>query len=97
MPLRTTWILSVLAVIMALAFVKVMFDMNANMARMTDYVGALSKDVGAMKENMQSMSADIGLMQESMQRMESHMQSMGSAVEQGGKMFQQWDPSKMMR
>ncbi len=78
------------AALVALVFVKLMYDMSANMARMTDHVGAMSRDVAAMKLSMDTMSNNMAQMRESMQRM-------GGAVEQGGKVFQQWDPTKMLR
>ena len=88
------WIGLVLA---GLLMAKLMFDMNANMARMTGYVGTLSQDVAAMRTHMEQMSEDMTKMRESMQHMDANIQSMGGAVKQGGKMFQQWNPTEMMR
>jgi len=85
------------AACVALVLVKLMYDMNVNMARMTDYVGVLSRDVAAMRTNMEQMSGDMTKMRESMQRMDANIQSMGGAVKQGGKLFQQWNPKEMMR
>jgi hypothetical protein len=82
---------------LALVLVKLMYDMNVNMARMTDYVGVLSRDVAAMRTNMEQMSGDMTKMRESMQRMDANIQGMGSTVKQGGKLFQQWNPTEMMR
>ena len=81
----------------ALVFVKLMYDMSANMARMTDYVGSLSQDVAAMRVSMERMTEDMAKMGVSMQRMDANIQNMGSAVQQGGKVFQQWNPTELMR
>jgi hypothetical protein len=32
-----------------------------------------------------------------MQQMDKNIQGMGNAVQQGGKMFQQWNPTELMR
>ena len=83
--------------IILLLFVKLMYDMSANMARMTEYVGALAGDVSAMKASMDDMAEDMSKMSQSMQRIDASFQGMGSAAEQGGKIFKQWDPTQMMR
>jgi len=83
--------------ILALVFVKFMYDMSSNMARMTQHVGSLAQDVSEMQVSVQSMSGDMAQMRESIERMDSHIQSMGNAVEQGGKVFRQWDPTRMMQ
>jgi hypothetical protein len=46
---------------------------------------------------MQGMAGDMAQMRESMQSMDAHIQGMGNAVEQGGKVFQQWDPRSIMK
>ncbi len=76
--------------IIALVFMKLMYDMTTNMARMTDYVGSLSEDVSAMRTSMETMSV-------SMQRMDRNIQAMGGAVKKGSETFKQWDPTQMMR
>jgi methyl-accepting chemotaxis protein len=85
------------AACVALVFVKLMYDMNANMARMTGYVGSLSQDVAAMRVSMERMTEDMAKMGASMQSMDANMKNMGSAVQQGGKLFKQWNPTEMMR
>jgi hypothetical protein len=85
------------AACMALVFVKLMYDMSANMARMTGYVGTLSEDVAAMQVSVERMSEDMASMSASMQQMDKNIQGMGNAVQQGGKMFQQWNPTELMR
>jgi methyl-accepting chemotaxis protein len=85
------------ALIIALLFVKLMYDMSANMTQMTAHVGSLSQDVSDMRASVQRMSDDMAKMRESVQRMDANIQNMGSAVEQGGKMFQQWNPAEIMR
>ena len=82
---------------LALVFVKLMYDMNVSMARMTGHVGTLARDVSAMRVSMEDMSAQMQQMHLSMQRMDANIQGMTGAVEQGGKMFKQWDPTQMMR
>jgi hypothetical protein len=81
----------------ALVFVKLMYDMSANMARMTGYVGSLSQDVAAMRVSMGQMTEDMAKMRASMTHMDENIQNMGSAAQQGGKLFQQWNPNEMMR
>ena len=90
-------VLLICAGVVALVFVKLMYDMSSNMARMTGYVGTLAKDVSEMKVSMQGMAVDMAQMRESMQKMDANIQGMGNAVEQGGKVFQQWDPRSIMK
>jgi hypothetical protein len=84
-------------VLVALLFVKLMYDMSTNMAQMTGYVGSLSRDVSAMKVSMDKMSGDMAKMRETMEHMDTTIQGMGSPAKQGGKLFQQWNPGEMMR
>ncbi|MEN8177885.1 MAG: hypothetical protein ABFS39_04630 [Pseudomonadota bacterium] len=90
-------IMLICAGIVALVFVKLMYDMSTNMVRMTDHVGSLAKDVSAMNVSMNGIAEDMAQMRESMQRMDANIQEMGNAVKQGGKVFQQWDPARMMQ
>jgi methyl-accepting chemotaxis protein len=83
--------------IIVLVCVKFMYDMGANMARMTDHVGSLARDVSEMKSSMDGMAEDMAKMSESMQRIDVNIHGMGNAVQQGGKVFQQWDPARMMQ
>ncbi len=83
--------------LVTLLFVKLMYDMSANMAQMTGYVGSLSRDVSVMRVSMEQMSDDMAKMRETMQRMDANIQGMGSAVKQGGKLFEQWNPNQIMR
>ena len=83
--------------IIALVFVKLMYDMSTNMARMTEHVGVLAKDVTAMQVSVADMSANMQQMGLYMQSIDANIKGMGSAVEQGGKVFKQWDPTQMMR
>jgi hypothetical protein len=85
------------AACLALVFVKLMYDMSANMAKMTGYVGTLSQDVATMRVIMERMTEDMAGMRESMQRMDANIHAMGNTVKQGGKMFQQWNPTEIMR
>jgi methyl-accepting chemotaxis protein len=87
----------VCAAAIALLFVKLMYDMSANMAQMTNHVGSLSRDVSAMKNSMDSMSADMSKMSESVQRMDSNIQAMGDTFGKSTKTLQQWDPTQIMR
>ncbi|MGD8587335.1 MAG: hypothetical protein PVG22_00750 [Chromatiales bacterium] len=85
------------AACMALVFVKLMYDMSTNMAKMTGYVGTLSQDVSAMRVSIERMTDEMETMGQSIQRMDANIHSMGNAVKQGGKMFQQWNPKEIMR
>ena len=98
MNTKSVQIVSLLcAGIVLLLFVKMMHDMSANMAQMTEYVGSLANDVSAMKSSMDGMAEDMSKMSQSMQRIDASFQGMGTAAEQGGKIFKQWDPTQMMR
>lgn len=83
-------VLLLAAGIIALVFVKLMYDMNSNMAKMTDYVGSLTKDVSTMRASMEEMNT-------SMKSIDKNIHAMGGAVEQGSQTFKQWNPAQMMR
>jgi hypothetical protein len=83
-------LLFVCAGIIALLFVKLMFDMSRSMSEMTGYVGAISQDVSEMQKSMDSMN-------ESMLRMEKSIHGLGQAFSQGSKQFQQMNPTGMMQ
>jgi methyl-accepting chemotaxis protein len=99
------------AAVIAMIFVKLMYDMNASVSEMAGHVGSLSRDVSAMKgsmedmstnmnkmrESMESMSGNMGKMSESMQRIDTSIQNVGSPVSQGAEQLQQWNPARMMR
>ncbi len=97
--IKNSWQIAILigAGIIFLLCVKLMYDMGSNMARMTDHVGSLARDVSDMKTSMNGMAEDMSQMRKSMQRIDANIQNMGSAVEKGGKVFQQWDPTQMMQ
>jgi methyl-accepting chemotaxis protein len=76
--------------VIALLFVKLMFDMSRSMSEMTGYVGAISQDVSEMQNSMLTMN-------ESMQRMEKSIHGLGQAFGQGSKQFQQMNPAGMMQ
>jgi methyl-accepting chemotaxis protein len=80
----------VCAGVIALLFVKLMFDMSRSMSEMTGYVGAISQDVSEMQNSMLTMN-------ESMQRMEKSIHGLGQAFGQGSKQFQQMNPAGMMQ
>jgi hypothetical protein len=83
-------LLFVCAGVIALLFVKLMFDMSRTMREMTGYVGAISQDVSEMQNSMHTMN-------ESMLRMEKSIHGLGQAFSQGSKQFQQMNPSGMMQ
>jgi len=83
-------LLLVCAGVIALLFVKLMFDMSRSMSEMTGYVGAISQDVSEMQNSMQTMN-------ESMLRMEKSIHGLGQAFSQGSKQFQQMNPAGMMQ
>jgi methyl-accepting chemotaxis protein len=83
-------LLFVCAGVIALLFVKLMFDMSRSMSEMTGYVGAISQDVSEMQNSMDSMN-------ESMLRMEKSIHGLGQAFNQGSKQFQQMNPAGMMQ
>ena len=76
--------------IIALLFVKLMFDMSSSMREMTGYVGAMSQDVSEMQNNMHTMN-------ESLLRMEKSIHELGQTFGQGSKQFQQMNPAGMMQ
>ena len=80
----------VCAGVIALLFVKLMFDMSRSMSEMTGYVGAISQDVSEMQNSMD-------IMNESMLRMEKSIHGLGQAFSQGSKQFQQMNPAGMMQ
>ena len=83
-------LLFVAATVIALLFVKLMFDMNRSMSEMTAHVGAMSHAVGEMNESMRTIN-------ESMLRMETSINAMSRAFSQGSEQLQQWNPSGMMQ
>ena len=83
-------LLFVCAGVIALLFVKLMFDMSSSMSEMTRYVGAISQDVSEMQNSMDSMN-------ESMLRMEQSIHGLGQTFSQGSKQFQQMNPAGMMQ
>jgi len=83
-------LLFVCAGVIALFFVKLMFDMSRSMDEMTTYVGAISQDVSEMQNSMHTMN-------ESMLRMEKSIHGLGQAFSQGSKQFQQMNPAGMMQ
>ena len=76
--------------IIALLFVKLMFDISSSMREMTGYVGAMSQDVREMQNTMHTMN-------DSMLRMEKSIHGLGQAFSQGSKQFQQMNPAGMMQ
>ena len=78
------------AIVIALLFLKLIFDMNKSMSQMTDHVGSISRDVSELQ-------ADVHSMNESMQRMERSISGMGQAFSQGSQQFQQMNPAGMMQ
>jgi hypothetical protein len=80
----------VAAGIVALIFVKLMFDMSNSMTEMTGYIRSLSEDVSAMQNDMQVMN-------QSMIRMEQSIAGFGRAFTPAGQQFQQLNPADMMQ
>jgi hypothetical protein len=76
--------------VIALLFLKLMFDMSRSMSEMTAYVGAMSQDVREMQNSMRTMN-------DSMLRMEQSVHALGQAFSQGTKQFQQMNPAGMMQ
>jgi hypothetical protein len=83
-------LLFVCAGVIALLFVKLMFDMSRSMSEMTGYVGSISQDVSEMQNNMHTMN-------ESILRMEKSIHGLGQTFSQGSKQFQQMNPAGMMQ
>ena len=83
-------LLFVCAGVIALLFVKLMFDISRSMSEMTEYVGAISQDVSEMQNSMHTMN-------ESMLRMEKSIHGLGQTFGQGSKQFQQMNPAGMMQ
>ena len=90
-------IVIVAAALVALVFVKLMYDMSTAMTEMTSYVGSLSRDVTGMKAGVDQMAANVADMNQSIQRIEGSMRGMGQAITRGSDQFQQWNPAEMMR
>ncbi len=78
------------AVVMALVFVKLMYDMTRSMERMTGHVATMAQDVRSMQENMRSMNG-------AMQRMERSINGLGRVFNQGSEQLQQMNPAGIMQ
>lgn len=78
------------AAVIALLFLKLMFDMSRSMSEMTGYVGTMSQDVREMQHSIRTMN-------DSMLRMEQTIQVLGQAFSQGSKQFQQMNPAGIMQ
>jgi hypothetical protein len=76
--------------IIALLFVKLMFDMSRSMSEMTGYVGTMSQDVREIQNSIRTMN-------DSLLRMEKSVHGLGQAFNQGSKQFQQMNPAGMMQ
>jgi tetrahydromethanopterin S-methyltransferase subunit B len=76
--------------VMALIFVKLMFDMSDSMEEMTGSISAIAHDVSEMQRDMRSMN-------ESMQRMERSIHGFGKAFSPAAQPFQQMQPTDMMQ
>ncbi len=76
--------------VIALLFLKLMFDMSKSMSEMTEHVGAISQDVSEMQDSVNNMNV-------SMQRMEKSIHSLGKAFSQGSQQLQQMNPAGMMQ
>jgi uncharacterized protein YoxC len=88
------------AALVALVFVKLMYDMSRNMTEMNGHIGSLSRDVAAMNVSVEMMANNVAYMSQSMLRIEVNMQEMGQAITQGSEQFQkfqQWSPAEMIR
>ena len=72
------------------SFCKLMFDMNRSMSEMTEYVGAISRDVSEMQNSMQTMN-------DSLLRMEKTIHDLGKAFIHGSKQIQQMNPAGMLQ
>jgi hypothetical protein len=83
-------LLLVCAGVIALLFVKLMYDISRSMVEMTAYVGEITQDVSDMQQTMQTMN-------ESMWRMEKSIHGLGQTFNQGSKQFQQMNPAGMMQ
>lgn len=80
----------VAAGIVALIFVKLMFDMSNSMTEMTGYIRSLSEDVSAMQK-------DMHVMNQSIIRMEKSIEGFGRAFTPASQQFQQLNPADMMQ
>ncbi len=87
-PTQTLLILA--AGVIALLFLKLMFDMSKSMSEMTEHVGAISQDVSEMQDSVNKMT-------ESMRRMEESIQGLGQTFSQGSEQLQQMNPAGMMQ
>lgn len=76
--------------VIALLFLKLMFDMSRSMSEMTGHVATLSQDVREMQNSMRTMN-------DSMLRMEQSMRILGQAFSQGSKQIQQMNPTGIMQ
>ena len=86
--LRT--LMFICAGVIALLFLKLMYDMSSSMNEMTGHVAAISRDVGEMQNSMRSMN-------ESMIHMEKSIHGVGQTFGQGSKQFQQMNPTGVMQ
>ncbi|MGB5472466.1 MAG: hypothetical protein WBQ78_03190 [Gammaproteobacteria bacterium] len=91
MTSKPTQTLLILATgVIALLFLKLMFDMSKSMGEMTEHVGAISQDVSEMQDSVRNMN-------ESMQRMEQSIRGLGQTFSQGSQQLQKMNPAGMMQ
>ena len=76
--------------VIALVFVKLMFDMSNSMNEMASHVGTMSQNVSEMQHSLH-------IMNETMLRMEKSIHGVGQTFGQGSKQFQQMNPAGMMQ
>jgi DNA anti-recombination protein RmuC len=91
MTSKSSQTLLILAIgVIALLFLKLMFDMSKSMSEMTEHVGAISQDVSEMQDSVNNMN-------ESMQRMEKSIHGLGQTFSQGSQQLKQMNPAGMMQ
>jgi len=89
-----------------LFLVKLMHDMTAHMARMTDQVAAISADLGRVHAQMETLTGHVaameasvrhmGPMAEDMRAMGENIGSMAGVVHKGGEQIERLNPMQML-
>jgi hypothetical protein len=85
-----TVLLGIGGIAFGVLLLKLMYDINLNMVSMNEHIGALSRDVAAMRAGVDGMAQSVASMDQT-------MQGMGGAISQGSEQFQRLNPMEMMK
>ena len=90
-----------------LGMVKLMYDMNGHMARMTDHVAVMSTDMGRMRGQMGTLVEQVAGIQASVEHMvpmaedvkglRESVGSMAGVIHRSGEQIERLNPMEMMQ